>query len=73
MHMVRNTDCDEQSEVRNARVRKSVGERSEAQESGRESRRAKSSETRGEVLLVFLVCTGEYIYNVKFLNEKDDN
>jgi hypothetical protein len=24
------------------------------------------SETRGGVLLVFLVCTGEYIYNVKF-------
>ena len=26
----------------------------------------RGSETRGEVLLVFLVCTGEYIYNVKF-------
>jgi hypothetical protein len=25
----------------------------------------RGSETRGEVLLVFLVCTGEYIYNVK--------
>ena len=28
------------------------------------------SDTRGEVLLFFLVCTGEYIYNVKILNEK---
>jgi hypothetical protein len=26
----------------------------------------RGSETQGEVLLVFLVCTGEYIYNVKF-------
>ena len=96
MCVVRDTDCDERSEARNARVRKSVGERERsvgerkrARESERERGRAKSnnaisgardevqsletrselqrgSETRGEVLLVFLVCTGEYIYNVKF-------
>jgi len=33
---------------------------------GRDLRLQQDSDTRSEVLLVFLVCTGEYTYNVKF-------
>ena len=44
--------------------------RDEVQGLGTSSEPQWDSETRGEVLPVFLVCTGEYIYNVKFLNEK---
>ena len=37
---------------------------------GWDLRLQQDSDMKGEVLLYFLVCTGEYIYNVKFKNEK---
>jgi len=37
---------------------------------GWDLRPQRDSDMRGEVLLYFLVCTGEYIYNVKLKNEK---
>jgi hypothetical protein len=39
--------------------------RDEVQSLETRSESQRGSETWGEVLLVFLVCTGEYIYNVK--------
>jgi len=75
MRAVRDTDCNERSESAKCKSAQERGraksnnryreQRQSTKSERRESESQRGSETRGEVLLLFLVCTVEYICYMK--------